>query len=183
MWGRGGYECPRQRQERWCLLAEGTCRLPVIKGPILSDGVMGWGCKEQPGPDITQPRVLAQFFSEHQRVTEGLRLWQWWRWWNMWILWQPHLGFEKITLAVEQSIIRGPKGRVYMWRHAGDLHVLEVRVKTPHSTEDPALWSGSLLSRQPSLWEARLTAGREALCSELTPLHGERGQTGDPAIK
>ena len=87
----------------------------------------------------------------------------------MWILWQPHLGFEKITLAAEQSIIQGPKGRMYMWRQAEDLHILGERVKTLHSTEDPTLWSGSLLSRQPSLWEACLTAGREALCSELTP--------------
>ena len=27
----------------------------VIKGPILSGGVMGRGCRAQPGPDITRP--------------------------------------------------------------------------------------------------------------------------------
>lgn len=130
-----------------------------------------WDGAAERSLDQTSPSPvhIVRFFSEHRKVTEGLRLWQRWRWWNMWILWQPHLGFEKITLEAEQSIIQGPKGRVYMWRQAGDSHILGERVKTLHSTEDPALWSGSLLSRQPSLWEACLTAGREALCSELTP--------------
>ena len=41
----------------------------MIKGPILSDGVMGRGCREQPGPDITQPRAPSSVL----RAPEGHR--------------------------------------------------------------------------------------------------------------